>query len=131
MDAVDAVARDPRLRRLGAAEVQVVTDGAMDDGRRDEVFAELTASLAPLLRRANPGTDMTDIAPTTDLAAPEPSQDWPLAPDEGLEPPKRALPVSSLLGDATVAFGIEARCSRRPGTSRASWSRSRSTAAWG
>jgi hypothetical protein len=55
MDAVDTVARDPRLRRLGAAEVQVVTDGAMDDGRRDEVFAELAASLAPLLRRANPG----------------------------------------------------------------------------
>jgi hypothetical protein len=51
MDAVDAVARDPRLRRLGAAEVQVVTDAAMTDSRRDEVFESLVASFSPLFER--------------------------------------------------------------------------------
>jgi hypothetical protein len=51
MDAVEAVARDPRLRRLGAAEVQVVTAAEMTDERRDEVFAALVASLAPLFER--------------------------------------------------------------------------------
>jgi len=51
MDAVDEVARDPRLRRLGAAEVQVVTDAAMTDARRDEVFETLVASFSPLFER--------------------------------------------------------------------------------
>jgi len=51
MDAVDAVARDPGLRRLGAAEMQVVTDAAMTDARRDEVFESLVASFSPLFER--------------------------------------------------------------------------------
>jgi hypothetical protein len=51
MDAVDAVARDPRLRQLGAAEMQVVTDAEMTDARRDEVFETLVASYSPLFQR--------------------------------------------------------------------------------
>jgi hypothetical protein len=50
MEAVDAVARDRRLRRLGVAEVQVVTDGSMTDDRRDTVFRTLVKPMVPLLR---------------------------------------------------------------------------------
>jgi hypothetical protein len=49
MDAVDDVARDVRLRRLGAAEVQVVTDVTATEERRDEVVRELVAATAPLI----------------------------------------------------------------------------------
>jgi hypothetical protein len=55
MDAVDAVARDPSLRRLGAAQVQVVTDGTMSDIRRDEVFRELVGPIVPLLNCVGDG----------------------------------------------------------------------------
>jgi hypothetical protein len=48
MDAATRVARDRRLRRFGAAEVQVVTDASMSDQRRDEVFRELMTSALPL-----------------------------------------------------------------------------------
>lgn len=49
MDAVDRVASSARLRRLGAAEVQVVTEGKMTEERRDEVFRALVAPAAPLI----------------------------------------------------------------------------------
>jgi hypothetical protein len=56
MDAVDAVARDRTLRRVGVAEVQVVTDGSMTDERRDVVFRTLVAPMVPLLRYTAAGT---------------------------------------------------------------------------
>jgi uncharacterized protein DUF3485 len=49
MDAVDAVARDVRLRELGAAEVQVVTGVDTTDERRDEVVRELVAGMLELI----------------------------------------------------------------------------------
>lgn len=57
MDGVDRVATDARLRHLGVAEVQVVTDGAMSDERRDEVFAELVELMLPLVQCVQAGTD--------------------------------------------------------------------------
>jgi hypothetical protein len=48
MDAVDRVAGDAGLRRLGAAEVQVLTDGKMSEERRDDVFRTLIGPAAPL-----------------------------------------------------------------------------------
>ena len=55
MDAVDRVARDPTLRRLGVAEVQVVTDGEMPDHRRDEVVRLLAQRMTPLLQLCSSG----------------------------------------------------------------------------
>jgi hypothetical protein len=52
MDAVNRAAGDTRLRALGAAEVQVLTDLRMTDARRDEVVRELVSPLLPLLRAA-------------------------------------------------------------------------------
>jgi hypothetical protein len=48
MDAARAVVKDRRLRVFGAAEVQVVTQGAMSDARRDEVFRSLIEPALPL-----------------------------------------------------------------------------------
>jgi len=50
MDAVSKAAADNRLHRLGAAEVQIVTDGTMTDARREEVFRALIGPTAPLLQ---------------------------------------------------------------------------------
>ena len=55
MDSVDQVARDPALRRLGVAEVQVVTNGEMPDRRRDEVLRLLTQRMKPLLQLCSSG----------------------------------------------------------------------------
>jgi hypothetical protein len=55
MDSVDRVARDPALRRLGVAEVQVVTDGEMPDGRRDEVLRLFAQRMMPLLQLCRTG----------------------------------------------------------------------------
>jgi len=49
MDAVDRVAEDTRLRHLGAAEVQIVTDGKWTDERRDEVLRALVGPTMPLI----------------------------------------------------------------------------------
>jgi hypothetical protein len=57
MGSVDEVAKDRRLRRLGVAEVQVVTDGAMSETRRDEVFRTLVGPMVPLLRCTGAGTE--------------------------------------------------------------------------
>lgn len=55
MESVDRVARDPALRRLGVAEVQVVTNGEMSDERRDEVLRLLTQRMMPLLQVCSSG----------------------------------------------------------------------------
>jgi hypothetical protein len=55
MESVDRVARDPALRRLGVAEVQVVTGGEMPDSRRDEVLRLLTEPMMPLLQLCSSG----------------------------------------------------------------------------
>jgi hypothetical protein len=55
MESVDRVARDPALRRLGVAEVQVVTAGDIPDARRDEVLRLLTQRMMPLLQICSSG----------------------------------------------------------------------------
>jgi hypothetical protein len=49
MDEMRVVVKDRRLRPYGAAQVQVVTDGAMRDERRDDVFRALVEPSIPLL----------------------------------------------------------------------------------
>lgn len=53
MDDVDRMARDVRMRHLGAAQVQLVTDGRMEDALRDAAFRELVDKLVPLLESAD------------------------------------------------------------------------------
>jgi hypothetical protein len=48
MNAARAVVKDRRLRVFGAGEVQVVTQGAMSDAHRDEVFRSLIEPVLPL-----------------------------------------------------------------------------------
>ncbi len=48
MNAARAVVKDRRLRVFGAGEVQIVTQGAMNDARRDEVFRTLIEPALPL-----------------------------------------------------------------------------------
>ena len=55
MESVDRVARDPSLRRLGVAEVQVVTEGEMPDVRRDEVLRLFAQRMMPLLQLCRTG----------------------------------------------------------------------------
>ena len=55
MESVDRVARDPALRRLGVAEVQVVTSGEMPDARRDEALRLLAQRMMPLLKLCSSG----------------------------------------------------------------------------
>jgi hypothetical protein len=55
MESVDQVARDPELRRLGVAEVQVVTNGEMPEGRRDEALRLLAHRMMPLLQLCSSG----------------------------------------------------------------------------
>lgn len=50
MDSVRRVARDPSLRRYGAGSLQIVTEGSMDEVRRDAVLEELIGVLEPLFR---------------------------------------------------------------------------------
>ena len=50
MSDIRALAGDNRLHRLGAAEVQVVTDGTMSDERRDEVFRTLVEPTVTLIQ---------------------------------------------------------------------------------
>ena len=49
MYSVQMVAKDRRQRVYGAAEVQVVSNGAMGDERRNEVFRLLVGSALPLI----------------------------------------------------------------------------------
>jgi hypothetical protein len=49
MDAVTLAAEDTTRRHLGAAELQMVSDGSMTDERRDEIFRTLVAPTMPLL----------------------------------------------------------------------------------
>lgn len=49
MDAVARASEDPVRRHLGAAQLQIATDGAMTDDRRDEVFLMLLSQAVPLL----------------------------------------------------------------------------------
>lgn len=53
MAAIEALARDRRQRRSGAATVQVVTDGALSDARRDEALRTLLAPALPLFEPRN------------------------------------------------------------------------------
>jgi hypothetical protein len=69
MDDVRRVARDPALRRYGAASLQVVTDGAMDEARRDVVLEELVSVLGPLFR-AMRTEDTGDAKSTAGVASP-------------------------------------------------------------
>jgi hypothetical protein len=49
MDEVDAIARDPRRKLLGAAQVQVVSDGALGGQERDEVLAMFIGAARPVI----------------------------------------------------------------------------------
>lgn len=49
MDAVDAVARDRRVRSYGVAEFQIVTTGPMSDARRDEILRTFVEQAFPLI----------------------------------------------------------------------------------
>ena len=57
MDSVNEVAQDTRLRHFGAAQIQVVTDGAMTDARRDEVFRTLVGRMVPVLESMKAETE--------------------------------------------------------------------------
>lgn len=49
MDEMRRVGKDRRLRHFGAAQVQLLTSGAMSDQRRDEVFEEVVGVVVPLI----------------------------------------------------------------------------------
>lgn len=50
MDAVNKVAQSADLRHFGAAQIQILTNAAMSDARRDEVLRSLIEPIVPLLR---------------------------------------------------------------------------------
>jgi hypothetical protein len=56
MDSVQRVAKDRRTRQFGAAEVQFLTDAAMPDARREEIFSELMGRIRPLLECVQQGS---------------------------------------------------------------------------
>ncbi len=49
MQEMRRIGKDRYLRHLGAAQVQLLTSGSMDDERRDQVFTEIMGVVVPLI----------------------------------------------------------------------------------
>jgi Protein of unknown function (DUF3485) len=49
MDEVDTIARDPRRKRFGAAQVQVVSDGTLSERERADALALLVRAAQPVI----------------------------------------------------------------------------------
>jgi hypothetical protein len=49
MDGVNAIARDPHARQLGAAQLQILVDSTMPEDQRDAIFQTLVQAHMPTI----------------------------------------------------------------------------------